>query len=559
MRVDDGTGKEPLCLKVCRGVAACCLGLFTVAVLVQFSARFILDDAFMFVRYADRLLSEGRLSWNPGGPPTYGITSPLYLGIVVPLRLLFSENAALAAQVSSLLAGVLFLGLFAILLASHLCAGRTVKRCLMVMSVFPLAVSAKYLSGHFVTGMETTFALAYLTGYILLAKTCERGRSAACAVWLGVLGGLAFSARPDLLLYAFGVPISMAVLGPESETRRRGWLVLCVTGATAVGQLLVAMWYFDSPLPLPFYAKGLGLYSDHMISLYRVVPTIEFLTYFASYWFLFLIIGADLYYSLRAGRSGISPVEAGLLGATVAFLIYYLFFVLQIMPYHQRFYTPTLPAVLFLALQSAARLIGRIPETAQRAFRSVPRPVVLLAGVFLLGFLLQPAKWVARTIRIQLPDGTLGAFDVEGNYRNRWTDLWFRLDAFSRLPNDAVFATTEVGCASAMNPQRVIVDLTGLNETGFAHRGFSAERLFADYRPDMIYMPHPHYRRIHGGITHHPHFADHYEHFPAATLGTTLGVALRRDSPYYSDMRRIVMEGLEAGGPEEAGEEDPGP
>ena len=544
MTADNGAGTASHCVKVSRGVSACCLGLFLAAVLVQFSARFILDDAFMFVRYADRLLSEGRLSWNPGGSPTYGITSPMFLGIVVPVRLLFPGNAALSAQVSSLLAGLLFLVLFAVLLGAHLCAGPATKRCLVALSVFPLAVSARYLSGHFVTGMETTFVFAYLTAYILLAKHCERGRSAACPLWMGALGGLAFSARPDLLLYAFAVPLAMAVLGSDGETRRRGWMVLGVTGASAACQVLIAWWYFDSPLPLPFYAKGLRLYGDHMISLYRFIPTIEFLTYFASYWFLFLIIGVELFHILRAGRSRVSPVEAGLLGATVVFLIYYLLFVLQIMPYHQRFYYPTLPAVLFLALQSAARLIGRIPEAVQRVFRGVPRPVVFLAGVFLLGFLLQPAKWVARTVRIQLSDGTLGAFDVMGNYKNRWADLWFRLDAFSKLPNDAVFSTTEVGCASAMNPHRVIVDLTGLNETGFAHRGFSADRLFSDYRPDLMYMPHPHYTRIHGGITIHPDFVAHYEHFSASTLGTTLGVALWRDSPYYDDMRRIVLEGM---------------
>ena len=105
-------------------------------------------------------------------------------------------------------------------------------------------------------------------------------------------------------------------------------------------------------------------------------------------------------------------------------------------------------------------------------------------------------------------------------------------------------ATTEVGIPAAMNPQKIIVDLSGLNETNFVRNGFSADYLFQNYQPDLIYMPHPHYQRTIEQISGHPHFVQSYEYFPASVLGVEMGVALKRDSRYHSEMRAIVKGGL---------------
>mgnify|MGYP004413419461 CR=1 FL=1 len=77
---------------------------------------------------------------------TYGITSCLYLGAVLAVRLLVSENPALAA------------------------------------SIF-------YLSIHFVSGMDTAFALGYLTGYINLCRRHDRCSSPGRVLWMGIWGG----------------------------------------------------------------------------------------------------------------------------------------------------------------------------------------------------------------------------------------------------------------------------------------------------------------------------------------------------------------------------------
>jgi hypothetical protein len=93
-----------------------------------------------------------------------------------------------------------------------------------------------------------------------------------------------------------------------------------------------------------------------------------------------------------------------------------------------------------------------------------------------------------------------------------------------------------------MNPDKNIVDLVGLNEAEFAQHGFSTEHLFGTYRPDVFYMPHPHYTAMNAAIRSHPEFISGYEVFSAEDLDAAMGVALRRDGRYYSQLRKMLDE-----------------
>jgi hypothetical protein len=101
-------------------------------------------------------------------------------------------------------------------------------------------------------------------------------------------------------------------------------------------------------------------------------------------------------------------------------------------------------------------------------------------------------------------------------------------------------APTEVGLPAALNPQRRIVDLSGLNEASIALYGFDADRILTDYRPDLVYMPNPDYNEIINSLTRSAVFNAEYELFPAQDLEAVMAVALRRASPDYDAMRAIV-------------------
>ena len=539
-------------------VIAASLGLIVVAILSRFAARYVWDDAYMYVRYADNVITHGVISWNPGGEPTYGLTSLLFLAVVLPIRLLVPNSPAMTAILSSLVCGIIFLGLLVALLYRYTDESRMITRIALLLVTLSLALASEHLAPHFVSGMDTTFALVFVTTYIIICKWQEQSLSAVSTIVMGVWGALAFSARPDLVLYSLLVPASIVALETDPKAKRNALVILGITVAGIGLQMWVASRYFHSPLPLPFYAKGTRLYEDFNYSRYRFVPVKQLFAYSGSYGYLFLLIGADLLVNLKEWRRDRSAAEIGLVIATCLFVLYYLFFVLQIMYFSQRFYYPTLPAIAFLAARSTARLIRKIPQTtkqtSQELIRELPRFYLLLATFLLLAQLLPVAMSVSGRWLSEVSTGSFANLNVNDDYKANWTQVWFRLGRFSSLPDSLVIAATEVGHIAALNPDKTIIDLTGLNETSFARNGFSADLLFEQYQPDLIYMPHPDYQRMIAEITNHPYFIQHYDYFPARTLGgvryrvgrfteilpNLLGIALRRDSPYYPAMREVV-------------------
>jgi hypothetical protein len=503
------------------------------------------DDAYMFVRYADNLHRYGKIAWNPGGEPTYGLTSLLFLIVVAPIRRLVPHNPMLTAVLSSLLCGLAFLSLLPLLLHRFLKAGAIVKRAAILLVFASLASATPDIVRHCFTGMDTTFVLLYLIGYLFLSLRYENAPTRLAAIGMGLYGGIAYFIRPDLMLYTTLLPLALFVFNAGMNARRNAILILGLTLLVAGSEVAFASVYFHSPFPLPFYAKALGLYEDFDMTRYRHAAANEFFDYVMSYRFLLLVIAADLALNFREWVRQSSPIEKGLLIATALFIFYYLFCVLQIMQANQRFYYPTLPAIAFLAARSAVRLAQRLPVFLKRDLRRLP----FSAGIFLI-----LGAWVAlwpmglllyRRAVPKLASRRLARFDVTQEYKEIYWYYWFCLDDFSKLPNGMVMATTEVGHPAGMNPDRTIIDLAGLNDRMFAHQRFSAAVLFQTYHPDLIYMPHPDYQGMLRNLTADPTFQRDYEFFPVRKLcSAQMDVALLRGSPYYEAMRRIVEVGI---------------
>lgn len=90
----------------------------------------------------------------------------------------------------------------------------------------------------------------------------------------------------------------------------------------------------------------------------------------------------------------------------------------------------------------------------------------------------------------------------------------------------------------------------GLNNILFARQSFSANVLFEHYRPDLIYMPYEGFAGMIRDLENNPVFQRQYAYIPGSATGRTsmgntcLGVALRRDSKYYSEMSAILSSSL---------------
>ena len=521
-------------------IGLACLAQIILTVVARLDQNRIDDDAYMLVRSARNTLHHGAISWNPQEAPTYGLTSLGYFALVLTLETALRVDAAWVLVLATLLCGGLFvvLALLMVRLTTHT-ATATQRSAATIGVLLALAWGSEGLASHFVNGMDAAFAMLMLVIYLILAHTWFREPGPARALVMGAVGGLLLWVRPDILVFAFLPPIAVFLWPPSRLHRVAAFQVLATTIVVCTGLALVAWAYFGSPVPLPAWSKVIRGYGPDMQEVYARFPAEQLLIFLRHHAVVLTL--AALGIALLLAKRGIARVslELGVWLAAIAFVVFHRFFVLAIMGSHQRFYYPLLPAALFLSIQVIVCLAQTQPlqRCEQRLSRStvLSRTSVGLALLLVVASL-APGAWSALESISARP--LFQHFTVADNYRNNWpSEYWIQLDAFSRLPDDLVIATTEVGYPGVLNPEKTIVDLAGLNDTEFARQGFSARSLFDRYQPDLFLLPRSHYAAMRNELSQAPEFRSGYEIFRP---GKGLGIALRRDSPYYRAMRSVL-------------------
>jgi len=512
------------------------LMLAALKVLDAFDVGTVWDDAYIFQRYATNLLDGEGIRWNPGShEPSYGLTSIAFLLPATLMNIVAGGNTTLAALLSSSVCGVVFVLLTLWLLYRHVDGPWWARVGGVVLFTFTFALSEAPL--HLDSGMDTTFAMAFVAGYIIVAQRWHNNPSRRDAILLGVLGALSFSVRPELVAYGIGIPLVIAMLS-KGQARKHGGLALLVAVGVIGAQLLFCRFYFHSPVPLPFYAKGLRIYGDNIFKVYRGVAGTEFAAYVGHFWLLFALVLVDVT-RFRHWQRSTSPVEKGILVASAACLLYYLSFVLPVMGFSQRFFHPPLAALAFLAAQSLGR-IARDFEAREGLFPvAVGRAMACVALAF-LWFWLLPALSEEGKRFAEISSKRRWRLDVHKHAtRGGPRGYWFAVDEIMALPDDAVIATTEVGMPGVLAPNKRIVDLAGLNERTLAQHPFDAEWVLRQYWPDVLYMPHEHYKRMTRDLKTSAAFKN-YELFSKRTLKTQFGMAVRKNSKHYDRIIAIV-------------------
>jgi len=526
-RVPSVPGRPPHPTEVAAAGAATLLLLAAIAAGPPQLKMQFWDDAYMFARYADNLRTTGRLTWNPGGPPTYGPTSVFYtIFAVLPVRLAIPGNVSAALVASSALCMGLFVTL-ALWFAWRSAARRPrAQRWTLFFLVSAALLGARgHLHEHATSGMDTAFAMSYLMAYLIAAGRYERAASLSSGAFLGVLGGLAMGVRPDLMLFTLSVPGAIFVASPVRE-RKSALVPLAVTAGVCLAWLAASRLYFGSALPLSFYAKATHLYRDFNEARFAPVPCSQLKSFCLANCILLVVLAASIAVRVRNRRVAIPPIRAGAMAGAAAFSIYYTTSVLQIMYHAARFYYPVLPALVYVCIGEARGLL-RCADGRRWASASLVWLTVLSVA------LLPPLREMGRPL-----DG-VASLDVWESARTLYRRRWFALEAFSHLPDAVAIATTEVGHAAAMNPGKTIVDYAGLNDAAFARQPFSADRLVARHC-DVVYLPHPDYRGMVADLLSNAAFREEYELHSSQELHALLGVAIRRKSASYDAMARIL-------------------
>lgn len=476
------------------------------------------DDAFMFARYAHNVRAGHGFAWNPGGPPTYGFTSLLYLLLITALSaaLPLTDNSVLL--LASAACGLAAAGLLVFICARAARSPLLQRRyAVWAGTLLPLLLIPTNALNHFFTGMDTTLAL--LTNTLLagavLRYLAQPGRRTG--VWLPAAAFLTYQARPDNGLYALLLPLlATALLGPRPRRRRHA---LLVTGALlallAVDAWLKARW-LGSPVPLAFFAKANG-YLEGYLSDNGWNPFGYLLDFGLVTWPFWLALGA--FGRQRHARD----IVVWLL--PVALTVAYLFSVKQIMGFWGRFYLPALPLVVVAAVRVLDDALARHGARALPALRLWVVPgLLVLAG----GLKLAAAAYQALVPVTDLPVASLiAAPDVAPLPRLGDAAAAAAVAELAQaLPSGSAIALTEVGRVGAAAPAVVLVDMAGLNDTALARGGFSAESILAR-RPDLIWGPPSDYSGMRYALLSDPAFWADYDYYPEAF---DHGLAVRHDA-----------------------------
>jgi hypothetical protein len=480
------------------------------------------DDAFMFIRYADHWIESRTMAWNLGEGPAYGLTSPAYLLVVIPLRFMLRGNAVLTGIVASALCSLVAC-LFFVMLVNKLSATPRAKVLVILTVIVALLLmpGRNDLVSHFVSGMDTMFAIAFVTVFLLAVKWQDSVGSLRVALCVGAIGGCAFLVRPDLLILTGSPPIGLFLLQSQRGARARAILWGLLTLLTAALLSVLAHRYLGSYLPLSFYAKTRHLYGAEFERVYSTTGLLQLSKYLFDIKYLIL----PVIFGVAFWRSGFTATEKGLLIGVLLYLMYFAGFVIQVMPYEARFFFPTVPIIAYAAAKAmvspAEELLARVPTrriaTGAALIALIPLAISSLSAATLV---LQSRQGLATR---PLTDGQ--ALETE------------QLLAFSvGLPDDFVIATTEVGYVGALNPHKTIIDLAGLNSLAFAHQPFSAAMLLElKRRPDILVCDDD-YSAIWRQLQKSEEFGSNYELIQVDRLW----IGIYRKSRYSAQMNAIL-------------------
>lgn len=517
-------------LKVLAALVTLCL---VAGVALRFGATSIWDDAYFFTRYADNYRASGDYSWNHGEPPSYGLTSVAYGAWVYVLRLLGGE-ATLSLWIGSAFWGGVALALV-YLLARWQAVGELGLRLSMGTLFWGiLALNAANIAVHICSGMDTTLAMAWLAGYLYLWKRFEGNLSPSKAMILGLLGGMAWYIRPDLLLFPIMLPLGQVLLAIKPVQKQMAGYILLFTLFMVLLLMGGGVQYLGGLFPLAFYVKSLNLAGEGISRAYYL-EGLRHLGLFMLWNLPTLVLVPWAHLKARKQRQyAFSRPDMVLLACLLLFLAYQTFVVIPIMGYHQRFLYPVWPVMVYFALRSwlAMERLGGVKLRLS--------PAVGGASIAVLGLFMLATNWFQRP---QNALRSLGHLDVATAYRELGRNNWPYLQEFVYLGDSLRMASTELGILGAMAPRNVIDDLSGLHDLETARYGLNTDRLLREHQPDLIYMPHPDYVELIAALHSDSTFQRHYVEFPADSIHAWLGIALRKESPFFVQMEHIVLRG----------------
>ncbi|MDA1087062.1 MAG: hypothetical protein O2901_08615 [Verrucomicrobia bacterium] len=494
------------------------------------------DDAYMVMRYVHNALAGHGLAWNPGGPQVLGTTSVLHFGALSAARTALPELAdAEVLKLFSAVAGLLTVFLI-IVGCARAARSELLRGAYLVWGgiLCPLLLFNGMFRYHCATGMDTTLSMACNA---LLIGTALRMAQSGGVRWIAptvIVGYIAYLARPDSGIYVALFPaLSILSIGPPEGRARRIITFWVAMGGVLIADALAKWVIFGDPFPLSFYMKTHAFKQG-----YAGLPDWNTASYFMRFMGNLLpFIGAGIILGNARNSRLLVPFVI-----PFALTMAYCFTTVQVMGFRARFFFPSLPFVVM----AVALLLDDQTSNGEYTFPVYPTlarvtlTLLLVAGMP-LGAYTFTTRYAERFLKPIPPVDTTRYFTAQAQAPLRTLEWWDSIveaaEIAGKLPAESSFALTELGLVGASAPDVTIIDPTGLHDSHFAHHGFTADE-FLNRKPDLIWMPHPHYISMLQSLLESQRFWDEYEVY-AEMLN--FGMAVRKQSPRYVQITGILQ------------------
>ena len=242
--------------------------IFLVAYFAKFFP-FYIDDTFIHLRYAARLLDGHGFAYNVGQPPVLGTSSPLWDALLVPI-VMFNRMDPLPGV--KILALILALGVYLLTIVTFVTitrksdipseAGVGLTASLTIMLLLTSAIHWQW----FYSGMEIPlYNFAYLLVALLVALLVNRpSKPILHGAALAGASFLVFLSRPEgavVALSAFLALVLMLEIQPLklSKPNVRILSFVLVAGMLGIGWLIYTQVVFGYTLPTTVSAKGAAM------------------------------------------------------------------------------------------------------------------------------------------------------------------------------------------------------------------------------------------------------------------------------------------------------------
>ncbi len=347
--------------------------LLVVGLVLTVQYAWLMDDAFVYFRYADNLLFARRGLVYNAGEFVEGYSSPLWMVLLAAVRGL-GLDWWLAVRLLGGLTFVAFWGLLVRLGRELAPRGVAPVHLPLLLSVPNYAVLC-----YFTSGLEAPLVQVLAAAFAMAAVRPDLR-------WLQVVVGLAPVVRHELLL-----PLVLHTAWCLWRTRRIPWPLLASLTASLGGWLIFRVWYYADLLPNTFYLKdewlpwqGLAYVSDTLRTYYLQVVFGLALIGFLVLW------GRDR----RARRQGIGrpPLHLAARAVMLCMALGVTAYVVKIGgdPRHYRY-------LAFPVCLAVAATAGLPEQLLFRSRRGLPRLVVIgLAGLLMVGVALLYPRQIDR-------------------------------------------------------------------------------------------------------------------------------------------------------------------